>query len=41
MGLLTLVRWLLERAFKFERPIGPGSKQKRVPHPKMGKKSVT
>ena len=39
MGLLTLVRWLLQRAFKFEPPFGPRSKLKRVPpHPKIEKK---
>ena len=31
MGLLALVRWLLQRAFKFEQPFGPGSELKRVP----------
>ena len=34
MGLLTLVRWLLQRAFKFEPPFGSGSELKRVPPPK-------
>ena len=24
MGPLTLVRWLVQRAFKFEPPFGPG-----------------
>ena len=40
MGHLTLVRWLLQRAFKFEPPFRPGSKLKRVPptpHPKIKK----
>ena len=31
MGLLALVRWLLQRAFKFESPFGAGSELKRVP----------
>ena len=31
MGLLTLVRWLLQRAFKFEPLFRPGSELKRVP----------
>ena len=31
MGLLALVRWLLQSAFKFEPPFGPGSELKRVP----------
>ena len=31
MGLLTLVRWLLQRAFKFELLFGLGSELKRVP----------
>ena len=30
MGLLALVRWLLQSAFKFEPPFGPGSELKRV-----------
>ena len=37
IGLLTLVRWLLQRAFKFEPPFGPGFELKRVPHPKIEK----
>ena len=38
MGPLTLVRWLLQRALKFEPPFGPRSKLKRVPPTKkMGK----
>ena len=38
MGVLTLVRWLLQRIFKFEPPFGPGSKLKRVPpHQKIEK----
>ena len=28
---LTLVRWLLQRAFKFKPPLGTGSKLKKVP----------
>ena len=31
MRPLTLVRWLLQRAFKFEQPFGSGSELKRVP----------
>ena len=31
MDLLALVRWLLQSAFKFEPPFGPGSELKRVP----------
>ena len=31
MGPLTLVRWLLQRALKFEPPFRPRSKLKRVP----------
>ena len=38
MGLLTHVRWLLQRAFNFEPPFGPGSQLKRVPPPKNFKK---
>ena len=34
MGLLTLVRWLLQRAFKFEPPFGPGPELRRVPPPR-------
>ena len=34
MGLLTLVGWLLQRAFKFEPHFGRGSELKRVPPPK-------
>ena len=34
MGLLALVRCLLQRAFKFEPPFGPESELKRVPPPK-------
>ena len=30
MGPLTLVRWVLQRAFNFEPPFRPGSKLKRV-----------
>ena len=30
MDLLTLVRWLLQRAFKFEPPFGSGFELKRV-----------
>ena len=30
MGPLTLVRWLLQRAFKSESPCGPGSKLKKA-----------
>ena len=41
MGLLTLVRWLLQRAFKFEPPFGPGSKLKRVPLKLKEKKCPT
>ena len=42
MGLLTLVRWLLQRAFKFDPAFGLGSELKRVPgspHPKIEKKN--
>ena len=28
-GPLTLLRWLLQRAFKFEPPFGPGSELKK------------
>ena len=38
MGLLTLVRWLLQRAFKFEPHFGRGSELERVPPPKNGTK---
>ena len=31
MGFLTLVRWLLSRAFKFEPPFRPGYELKRGP----------
>ena len=34
MGLQILVRWLLQKAFKFEPPFRPGSELKRVPPPK-------
>ena len=34
MGLLALVRCLLQRAFKFEPPFGPGSELKRARPPK-------
>ena len=34
IGVLTPVRWLLQRAFKFEPPFGPGSELKRAPPPK-------
>ena len=41
MGLLTLVRWLLQRAFRFEPPFGPGSELKNVPPTqKLKKKKV-
>ena len=40
MALLTLVRWLLQRAFKSEPPFGPGSVLKRVP-PTQKLKSVS
>ena len=33
MGLLAHVRCLLDKAFKFEPPFGPGSELKRVPPP--------
>ena len=39
MGHLTLVRWLLQRAFKFEPPLRPGSKLKRVPPTQKLKKA--
>ncbi len=39
LSLLTLARWLLWRAFKFEPPFGPGSEMKRVnPTQKLKKK---
>ena len=41
MGPLTLVRWLLHRAFKFESPFRPGSELKRVPASKIEKISVS
>ena len=34
MGLLALVKWLLQRAIKFELTFGPRSQLKRVPPPK-------
>ena len=34
MGILTLVRWLLQRVFKIEQPFGTGTELKRVPPPK-------
>ena len=34
MGLLAHVKCLLQKAFKFEPPFGPGSELKRVPPPK-------
>ena len=37
MGLLALVRWLFQRAFKFEPPFRPGSELKRAPPPKNWK----
>ena len=42
MGLMTLVRWLLQRAFKFEPPLGPRFELKRVPpNQKLKKISVS
>ena len=39
MGLLALVRWLLQSAFKFEPPFGQGSELKRVPPTQKLKKN--
>ena len=41
MGLLALVRWLLQSAFKFEPPFGPGSELKRVPPTQKLKKKIS